>query len=105
MDARNNSKLVDDRQITRERSLKRRTFLQEQSEQATREETNDNESSMIIPNTDNEFINYAEYVTFMDDDGNETNSKKFDNGDKVFGKVFSTEVISFINLFLKHLLN
>ncbi|XP_034196372.2 uncharacterized protein LOC117611954 [Osmia lignaria lignaria] len=91
LDARNNSKLVDDREITRERSLKRRTFLQEQNEQATKEETNNSESSVFISNTDNEFINYAEYVTFMDDDGNATIPKKFDNGDQLFEKMFSTE--------------
>ncbi|XP_012139226.2 uncharacterized protein LOC105662339 [Megachile rotundata] len=87
LDATNNSKLVDDRQISRERSLKRRKH----SERPTKEEINDNESSMIASSTDNEFINYAEYFAFGDDNKNGTIPKRTDNGEKFLDKMFSME--------------
>ena len=83
-----NPEAVDERKITRERSLEHQSVVQEQSVPATVGNEFVDDSG-----TENVVVKYAEYASFTNDDRNATTSSSSSNNDqKISDRILPTEV-------------
>lgn len=73
-----NSKMMENKKITQERSLTYHMRDQKENNHSRKENFSDNDLS-IISSTENMLINFVEYVTFVDVDKNviTTSNEKF----------------------------
>lgn len=74
-----NSKVMENKKITQERSLTYRMRDQKENNHSRKENFSDNDLSIITSSTENMLINFVEYVTLVDVDKNviTTSNEKF----------------------------